>query len=62
MVAKLAVFACLVLAFNGVQSSPLGAPLAACENMVPLHGVDAQTTAAPFTTTVDAVILIVSIN
>lgn len=55
MTAKFAAVVCVLLALNGVHSSPLGAPLAACGDMTPQHGVDPQTSPAPFTTTVDTV-------
>ncbi|KAI9554356.1 hypothetical protein GHT06_019628 [Daphnia sinensis] len=44
---------CLYLALNanGIQGSPIGAPRLACGDMVPQHGVDAQTSASPFVTT-----------
>lgn len=39
----------LILALT--QGSPTGAPLLACEDMIPMHDVEPQVTASPFVTT-----------
>lgn len=43
------------LALNGAMGSPLGAPLAACDDMTPQHGVPPQNTSSLFVTTLTAV-------
>lgn len=52
----------LFLALNGnlVQGTPTGAPLIACADMTPQHGVGPQNTTSPFGTTPSSVRIFIS--
>lgn len=59
---KLIVIFASILCSFGVHSSPTGAPVAACTDMVPQHGYPAQTSVAPFLTIPEKVLLLLFIK